>query len=267
MRRWSTPVLAAVLGSGATVVVLLATGAMPRDGAALSALPFTTGGTASSSARAGTGVRALQERSRASVVRVRAASVRADPSPYDPPDAKAGDASGSGWVLDEDGLIVCSAHVVASATDVRVTFASGRTVPARPVGRDPETDLALLRVDPRRGELRALELGDSRAVRVGDPAVALSNPSGAEVTVAVGVVAALERSFTAPGGLRVADVIATDAAGSDPGGPLLDGEGRVIGINARMATADGGSATFAVPVATLEAIRPELEATGRVRRP
>jgi S1-C subfamily serine protease len=173
-------------------------------------------------------------------------------------------------VLDEDGLILTNAHVVAAATDIRVTFSRDRTVPARPVGTDADTDLALLRVAPEGLELEPLELGDSDTVRVGDPTVAVGNPLGSERTLATGVVSARHRRLTAPSGFAVDEVIQTDAA-LDPGnsgGPLLDADGRVIGINSQLAMGEGGGAGigFAVPVNTAKEVVPQLERAGRVER-
>ena len=115
-------------------------------------------------------------------------------------------------MIDDDGLILTNAHVVAAATDIRVTFSGARTVDAKVVGKDPDTDLALLRVDPDGLDLVPLELGDSDAVEVGDPAVAIGNPCGLERTLTTGVVSALQRSLTAPSGFTIENVIQTDAA-------------------------------------------------------
>jgi S1-C subfamily serine protease len=173
-------------------------------------------------------------------------------------------------VLDEDGLIVTNAHIVATATDIRVTFSDDRTVPARPIGTDPDTDLALLRVDPQGLDLHPLELGDSQTLHVGDPTLAIGNPLGGERTLTTGIISALHRRLTAPSGFAVDDVIQTDAAvnAGTAGGPLLDASGRVIGVNSQLTMGRGDSAVtgFAVPIDTAKQVLPQLEQTGRVER-
>ena len=142
------------------------------------------------------------------------------------------------------------------------------------IGKDPDTDLAVLSVNPEEVDLHPLPLGDSAAVRVGDPTVAIGNPFGLERTLTTGVVSALQRRITAPSGFAIEDVIQTDAAinPGNSGGPLLDAAGRVIGVNSQIATGGEGAAGsvgigFAVPVATVKHVLPELEKDGRVRRP
>ena len=205
---------------------------------------------------------------------MRAQTLRTDPTPFDVLGTTApSEATGSGFVIDEDGLILTNAHVVAAATDIRVTFSDGHTVAAKPLGKDLDTDLALLRVDPDGLDLKPLELGDSGTVQVGDPTVAIGNPFGLERTLTTGVVSALQRRLTAPSGFTIDNVIQTDAAlnPGNSGGPLLDAAGRVIGINSQIATG-GGSAGgsigigFAVPVNTAKDVIPQLEEAGHVER-
>ena len=141
------------------------------------------------------------------------------------------------------------------------------------IGKDPDTDLAVLSVSPKGPALHPLALGDSSTVRVGDPTVAIGNPFGLERTLTTGVVSALQRRITAPSGFAIEDVIQTDAAinPGNSGGPLLDATGRVIGVNSQIATGDGSSGSvgigFAVPASTVRRVLPELETVGRVRRP
>jgi S1-C subfamily serine protease len=141
-------------------------------------------------------------------------------------------------------------------------------VRARIVGRDPSTDLALLRLDPRQApELVPLPLGDSDDVRVGDPAIAIGNPYGLQQTVTVGVVSATERTIDAPDGFPIDGAVQTDAAinSGNSGGPLLDAEGRVIGVNAQ-SEPDTTGISYAIPVDTLRRVLPELRREGRVER-
>ena len=127
-------------------------------------------------------------------------------------------------------------------------------------------------MSPKGAALHPLVLGDSSAVRVGDPTVAIGNPFGLERTLTTGVVSALQRRITAPSGFAIEDVIQTDAAlnPGNSGGPLLDATGRVIGVNSQIATGEGSSGSvgigFAVPAATVRHVLPELESAGRVRR-
>jgi putative serine protease PepD len=177
-------------------------------------------------------------------------------------------------VIDEEGLILTNAHVVEAATEIEVTFSDSHTVSATAVGKDADTDLALLRVDSDPEELHPLELGDSSTVQVGDPTIAIGNPFGLERTLTTGVVSALQRRLTAPSGFAIDDVIQTDAAlnPGNSGGPLLDANGRVIGINSQIATGGAGSSGgsvgigFAVPVNTAKSVIPQLESAGRVER-
>jgi serine protease Do len=173
---------------------------------------------------------------------------------------------GTGVIVDAGGIIATNNHVVANATRVEVRLHDGRTLDARVIGTDPETDLALLRVDA--GNLPAAKLGDSALMEPGDWVVAVGNPFGLDHTVTVGVVSALGRN-----GIGVADYedfIQTDAAinPGNSGGPLVNLDGEVIGINTAIRTSNGGSdgISFAIPSRTLESIRPALVADGRVSR-
>ena len=191
---------------------------------------------------------------------VRARSIQASQSPFEIfPRQQENVSTGSGFVLDDKGHILTNAHVVANSTDVRVSFSDHRTVSARVIGKDPDTDLAVLAVSPRKGPaLHPLVLGDSSTVRVGDPTVAIGNPFGLERTLTTGVVSALQRRITAPSGFAIEDVIQTDAAlnPGNSGGPLLDATGRVIGVNSQIATGEGSSGSVGIGFA----VRPRRSA-------
>src|SRR2546423_5245484 len=168
-----------------------------------------------------------------------------------------GTATGSGFALDKSGDILTNAHVVEGATskDVTVRFGKQGPVPAKIVGRDPSTDLAVLRIDPSKTKIKPLQLGDSSNVAVGDPAIAIGNPFGLENTVTTGIISAIQRSIDSPNGFSIDHVIQTDASinPGNSGGPLLDGRGRVIGINAQIATGGSngsGGLRVALPVHT-----------------
>ena len=168
------------------------------------------------------------------VVFIRAEVVQRTQSPFDVfPQEQRGEATGTGFVIDEDGSILTNAHVVEDAQSVAVRFADQKVVPAEVRGRDRSTDLALLKVDPKAAELRPLQLGTSRSVQVGDPTVAIGNPFGLDLTLTTGVISAKQRRIEAPNGFQIDDVLQTDAAinPGNSGGPLIDAAGRVIGIN------------------------------------
>jgi S1-C subfamily serine protease len=173
---------------------------------------------------------------------------------------------GSGFVLDGDGFIATNTHVVTNgqglsrAREVFVDFADGNRVPARIVGTDPNADVALLKVDPRGLSLTPLELGRLEDLQVGDPVAAIGSPFGEEQSLSVGVISALDRNIASLTDFGIGDAIQTDAAinRGNSGGPLLDAQGRVIGINAqiRTETGEGAGVGFAVPV---DAVRRSLD--------
>ena len=207
------------------------------------------------------------------VVFVRAEIVRRVETPFDFfPQEQRSEATGTGFVIDDDGSILTNAHVVVGADDVAVQLSDKRSVKAKIIGQDLSTDLALLKVNPEGLDLTVLPLGSSRGIRVGDPTIAIGNPFGLDRTLTTGVVSALQREITAPNGFRITDVIQTDAAinPGNSGGPLIDATGRVIGINSQIETGDGSRGNvgigFAVPIDTAKRIVPELREKGRVER-
>jgi S1-C subfamily serine protease len=178
--------------------------------------------------------------------------------------------SGSGFIYDTEGHIVTNYHVVENAQELSVTLADGNTYPATVVGQDPSNDLAVIRIEAR--DLPApLALGDSDALRVGQFVVAIGNPFGQEGTLTVGVISALGRIIQSPDGRFIGEAIQTDAAinPGNSGGPLLDLQGRVIGINSQIISPAGANAGigFAVPVNTVRRVVPQLIAQGRYSHP
>src|SRR5919202_1234333 len=151
------------------------------------------------------------------------------------------EALGSGFVIDKAGHIVTNYHVVEGARKVEVSFSSNDQIKAKVVGVDPSTDIAVLMIDAKARALTPLPLGDSDAVRVGDAVVAIGNPFGLSRTATAGIVSALQRQIQAPNGFTIDKVIQTDAAlnHGNSGGPLLDAQGRVIGVNSQIQTAGG----------------------------
>ena len=188
-------------------------------------------------------------------------------SPFGPQGG--GEATGTGFLIDGEGSMVTNNHVVAGATSVSVRLGDGE-YPAVVAGVDPSTDLALLEVDLPDGSPDSLELADSDRVRIGDPVVAIGNPFGLEKTVTTGIVSALQREITALDDYTISDVIQTDAAinPGNSGGPLLDSEGRVIGVNSQIATGGGSNGNvgigFAVPSNTVADVVEQIRETGEV---
>jgi S1-C subfamily serine protease len=182
-----------------------------------------------------------------------------------------GTATGSGFVIDDEGHILTNNHVIEGASKVTVKLGdSEKTYDAEVVGTDPGTDVALLQVDAPKSEIHPLTLGRSSEAEVGDPVVAIGNPFGLDRTVTSGIVSALQRDIQAPNGFSISHVIQTDAAinPGNSGGPLINAEGAVIGINAQIATGGGGNGNvgigFAIPIDTVRAEIEQLKNKGEV---
>jgi len=172
---------------------------------------------------------------------------------------------GSGFIINPDGYIVTNSHVVESAAEVKVKLSDGRELPARIVGRDPKTDLAVLKVDAT--GLPTIALGESGALQVGEAVMAIGNPFGLEQTVTTGIVSAVGRVI---GAGPYDDFIQTDASinPGNSGGPLIDARGRVVGINTAIFSRSGGSEGigFAIPVNLAKTVITQLVEHGRVTR-
>jgi putative serine protease PepD len=182
-----------------------------------------------------------------------------------------GGATGSGFVIDNDGHIVTNQHVVNGAQSVTVRFANGTEATARVIGEDPSTDVALLQVDELPNGVTPLELGSADSLEIGDLVVAIGSPFGLEGTVTAGIVSALDRELTAPDGFTIDGAIQTDAAinPGNSGGPLLDGQGHVVGINSQIASESGGNegVGYALPIETAKEVVEALEAGEPIERP
>jgi putative serine protease PepD len=177
-------------------------------------------------------------------------------------------AQGSGWVYDSDGHIVTNDHVVDGAQSISVRFWNGKTYSAEVVGTDKSTDLAVIKVDAPSSVLHPLQVGDSSDVQVGDGVVAIGSPFGLEETVTSGIVSALHRAITAPNNFTINDSIQTDAAinHGNSGGPLLNTQGQVIGVNAQIKSDSGGNegVGFSIPSNTVRSIAWQLISSGKV---
>jgi S1-C subfamily serine protease len=175
---------------------------------------------------------------------------------------------GSGFVIDAAGDIVTNDHVIQGGTRIRVGFSSGATYPARVVGADPSSDIAVVRVKAASSALHPLRFGDSATVQVGEPVYAIGNPFGLERTMTAGIVSATERDIQVPNGLTIPNAIQTDAPinHGNSGGPLIDDIGRVIGVNDQIegGTVNGNIGTgFAIESDTARSVAAQLIGSGR----
>ncbi len=262
-----------VLALGAT---LLATGIVNTGDTSRTIIRQAPAGSAPiarADGSSGRSVADIYRREGAGVVFVTARIVTQSDSPFGLPLKQEGLATGSGFVLDRSGHILTNAHVVEGAHSASIRFEEGGdAVDAQVIGRDLSTDLAVLKVDPAAAKLEPLPLGNSSSVHVGDPAIAIGNPFGYDRTVTTGIISALQRQIRAPNGFTIGHVLQTDAPinPGNSGGPLLNADGKVIGINSQIATATGSSTSgsigigFAVPINTAKRVFPQLEQHGRI---
>jgi S1-C subfamily serine protease len=221
-------------------------------------------------------VNEIYRRAAPGVVQVTATQVVASPR-VDPffgfpfPSQQQAEALGSGFVIDKAGHIVTNYHVVEGARSVDVSFSNNESMKAKIVGTDPSTDVAVLQVDAHSRALTPLSLGNSDLVHVGDSLVAIGNPFGYDRTVTAGIVSALQRVIQAPNSYSIDHVIQTDAAlnKGNSGGPLLNANGNVIGVNSQISTGNSGSignvgVGFAVPINTVTTVAAQIIKSGHV---
>ncbi|MFY9622554.1 MAG: trypsin-like peptidase domain-containing protein [Pyrinomonadaceae bacterium] len=180
--------------------------------------------------------------------------------------------AGSGSVIDEQGHILTNFHVIEGATRLSVHFGGGRNYPATVVGRDPDTDLAVIKlVEKPKEAITIVPFGDSDKLIVGQKVLAIGNPFGLDRTLTTGVISGLQRPLRGRNDRPIEGAIQTDASinPGNSGGPLLDSRGRMIGINSQIQSTSGSSAGvgFAIPVNIAKRIVPELIRSGTVQRP
>lgn len=179
--------------------------------------------------------------------------------------------TGSGSIIDKKGYILTNYHVVENARMLEVTLFDGSKWEARPVGADPSNDLAVIRIDAPAERLKPIPFGDSSSLKVGQKVLAIGNPFGLERTLTVGIISSLGRTMRAANGRLMRGIIQTDAAinPGNSGGPLLDSEGRMVGVNSAIFSPVGASIGigFAVPVNTVKRVVPQLIEKGRALRP
>ncbi|HLL70480.1 MAG TPA: trypsin-like peptidase domain-containing protein [Pyrinomonadaceae bacterium] len=179
--------------------------------------------------------------------------------------------SGSGFVIDTQGHILTNYHVIEGAEKLSVSFGGDKAYPATKVGQDPDTDLAVIKVEAPREMLRVVPFGDSDNLVVGQKVLAIGNPFGFARTLTTGVISGLQRPIRARNNRQIEGAIQTDASinPGNSGGPLLDSSGRMIGINSQILSPAGGSVGvgFAVPANIAKRIVPQLIKNGAVVRP
>jgi len=278
LRRFFGTSFGSAVGGGLVVLVLglilIQAGVVSAggDGSSSSAAvaPAALARPASSSSSKGLTVHDIYQRDAGGVAFIRSDIVQKVQSPFDLfPQQQRSVATGSGFLIDNDGHVLTNAHVVDGAKRVEVQLGDGDTQTAQIVGTDPSSDVALLKVGNTEG-VDPLPLGDSSKVQVGDAVVAIGNPFGLDRTVTSGIVSALQRQIQAPNGFSISDVIQTDAAinPGNSGGPLIDGAGQVIGINSQIESQSGGNegVGFAVPIKTAAEVVSQLENGGQVHQ-
>jgi S1-C subfamily serine protease len=272
-RRAATIVAAWLAGGLLVVGVLFATGSLTgspatevttvKQTAATTPVADTSGGDT-------TAAEALYESTSPGVVEIKSVisgAVESQPSPFGgEPEQSESTATGSGFIVDEEGTVVTAAHVVDEASSVKVILQDGTVRSAKVLGVDDATDIAVIRFDPEGAELQPLELGDSSSLKVGASVAAIGTPFEYAWSFSTGIVSGLDRTIEAPNGFTVSHAIQTDAAVNpgNSGGPLLDAEGDVIGVVDQIATdgsADQSSGVgFAVPSNLVASELEQLEA-------
>jgi S1-C subfamily serine protease len=237
----------ALLGVVALAIVLIAVGAFGKRTAVAQ--------TASAPARTVLNAAALYAHANPGVVDITAQTTTAVPGPFGLPQKTPATQSGTGLVLDTRGHILTADHVVAGTHNVTVTFQGGATRPAKVLGSDVSTDVAVLSVAPSGLALHPLPLGTVSGHRVGDPTAVIGDPFNVQRSLSTGVISGLDRTIPAPNGRNIPHAIQTDAAMNpgNSGGPMLDGGGRVIGIADQIDTGNSGANSstgvgFAVPI-------------------
>jgi len=249
------PVIAGAI-AGAVVALLIANGGTtktviePVASASTNSVP-----TASSRTTTGLSVNQIYKLDSPGVVDIVVKSVQQNSSNsiFNTPSQTTED-EGAGVVYDKKGDILTDEHVVRGATSVTVNFQDGVSAPAKVLGTDPSTDVAVIRVDVKPSELHPITFANSNGVQVGDPVVAIGSPFGLPETTTAGIVSAVGRSITAPNNYTIPGAIQTDAPinPGNSGGPLLDGDGQVLGLNDQIQTSSGDSSGvgFATPANT-----------------
>jgi S1-C subfamily serine protease len=235
--------------------------------------PATTAAAAQPAAVRGRTPEGIYKADAPGVVQITATTVtQAPPDPFNlfPGGSQTSQSLGSGFVIDKAGHIVTNYHVIEGSQKVQVSFSGQDQLPATVVGKDRSTDVAVLKIDAHARALTPLPLGDSDAVHVGDAVYAIGNPFGLTRTLTTGVVSAVQRQIFAPNGVPIESAIQTDAAinHGNSGGPLIDADGRVIGVTSQIQTGSSSNQGnvgigFAIPINTVRDIAGQIIANGK----
>jgi putative serine protease PepD len=250
----------ALLGGGAAAGILAATGQLDGGGTTTTVIerpatvPTSTTASGAPAASEGIDAAAVYAATAPGVVNITSEGVSTStPDPFGQGAPSQATATGAGFVVDEQGHIVTAAHVVDGASKITIRFSDGTNRVATLQGKDDATDVAVLKVDPSGLALHPLELGSSAALKVGDELAAIGSPFGYASSLSTGIVSGLDRTIEAPNGFTVAHAIQTDAAlnPGNSGGPILDAQGRVVGVADQIATGgteQSAGVGFAVPI-------------------
>ena len=265
---------AALLSAGAVTGLLAAVGALGGSTSSTNVVErlSASGGTGTAS---GLNAKALYASSAAGVVDITARGVSTGGGqgggPFGPPSQSQTTAAGSGSVIDGQGRILTAAHVVSGASSITVTFQDGTTRTAKVLGQDQSSDIALLKVDPSGLTLHPLTLGSSKSLSVGDGLAVIGDPFQYSRSLSTGVVSGLDRTIGATNGFSIAHAIQTDASlnPGNSGGPVLDRQGRLVGIADQIATGGSSADTssgvgFAVPIDVVRSELSQLESGAQV---
>jgi S1-C subfamily serine protease len=269
-RTLSTTLVTALCGGLAGGLIALALDGDPAASSSAGAPASAAAAPAASTGGAALTPAQTYSRDAPGVVVITATQTEKVPSTlFSPPSTQSVQSLGSGFVIDRQGDIVTNDHVVTGAKGVRVGFSGGSSYPAKIVGTDPSTDLAVVRVGAPASALHPLAFGDSASAAVGDPVYAIGNPFGLDRTMTAGIVSATGRDIQAPNRLTIPNAIQTDAPinHGNSGGPLLDARGHVIGVNSQI---EGGTVDanvgvgFAIPSNMAQSVAKQLIARGSV---
>jgi S1-C subfamily serine protease len=279
-RTFAIPFLAALVGGAVVAAVIAAAGGLSSSTKTVTTVQSATPIAPSNASQTSTGLTPhdIYVRDAPGVAFVTSTVVqKGESSPFNlfggegGETQRKGEDTGSGIVIDANGTILTNYHVIENAVKVQVSFEKGQNVEAKVVGKDPSNDLAVLSIPTDGLTLHPLTLGDSSAVQVGDPVLAIGNPFDLERTLTTGVISALQRQITAPNGFTIDNVLQTDAPinPGNSGGPLLNAAGQVIGLNSQIETGGSGDGSvgigFAVPINTAKAELSQLEKGGTIR--
>jgi S1-C subfamily serine protease len=277
MKRLFIPFFAALVGGGVVIAVVAALGDLDKTEKRITTVQATPIAPSNASVRTTGGLtpHEIYVKDAPGVLYVTSTIVQqTESSPFSfggESSKEQGTATGSGILINSNGTILTNYHVIENAVKVTVSFENKKSIEAKVVGKDPSHDLAILKVPSEGISVHPLTLGDSSAVEVGDPVLAIGNPFNLERTLTTGVISALQRKIEAPNGFQIDNVLQTDAPinPGNSGGPLLNGAGEVIGINSQIETGGSGDGSvgigFAVPIDTAKSELSQLEKGGTVR--